>query len=634
MKGNGAVAKQTNDGLSRRDFLKGAAVVGAAGGIGALGIPGIAGAATTSSDDWMPTKWDYTADVVIIGYGYAGQAAAIEADQKGSSVIILEKAPFRERGGNSRVCGQGLLAPSPAIWEDYKAYITHMTEGQGYPTNHGEGYTSADTIALYVEGSYETRAWFESLGMPLNAANNGGGPGAWIPFYPTFPGADAIASEDQYWTNRTKVEGAEAKSGNVWANLEHYIDTKTKVEIKYKTPAKRLVQNPETREVLGVIVTQSGKEKAIKARQAVVVCGGGWEYNQEMVRNFQHMPELYSIGSPHNTGETIKMCWDAGAAPYNMSVVAAPTYWCAGVVPGYKGTIQLANQTSNGPFIMVGRNNKRFIDEFRGSVAGIQNKAIADREGTLTVSGQEIRDGAYVPKSTPEPIHMIFDEAGRLSRAMFSMFFGWAAYVEGFKGSSDNSAELANGWIIKADTIAELAEKTGRNADELQATIDRWNSDCANGKDTQFDTGDPNRAPYMRPANRLQPFTTGPFYAIEAHQCTLNTQGGMARNPKSEVMSIEGPPIPRLYAAGENGDIWTILYQCMSNAGAGCMVHGRIAGDEASKLDRWDSAAAKALAAKKVAAKKAAARKAAAKKAAARKAAARKAAARRVAASK
>ena len=57
-------------------------------------------------------------------------------------------------------------------------------------------------------------------------------------------------------------------------------------------------------------------------------------------------------------------------------------------------------------------------------------------------------------------------------------------------------------------------------------------------------------------------------------------------------MSIEGPPIPRLYAAGENGDIWTILYQCMSNAGAGCLVHGRIAGEEAAKLARWDGAAA------------------------------------------
>ena len=83
MKGTKAVAKQTNDGLSRRDFLKGAAVVGAAGSLGALGIPGIAGAATTSSEDWMPAKWDYTADVVVIGDGYAGQAAAIEADMTG-----------------------------------------------------------------------------------------------------------------------------------------------------------------------------------------------------------------------------------------------------------------------------------------------------------------------------------------------------------------------------------------------------------------------------------------------------------------------------------------------------------------------------------------------------------------------
>ena len=590
------MAKQMNDGLSRRDFLKKSAVVGAAGGLGAMGLPGIAGAAEASSADWMPAKWDYTADVVVIGTGYAGQGAAIAAHKNGASVLVIEKAPFRERGGNSRVCGQGLLAPSPAIHEDYKKYLTHMTEGQGFPTTHGEGFTSAETISFYVEQSYQTRLWFESLGMPLVGANNGGGPGMWMPFYPTFPGADAIGTEDQYWTHRTKVAGGEPKAGNVWANLEQYILNNTDVEFMYKTAAKRLVQNPKTREVLGLIVKQAGKEKAIKARQGVIVCAGGFEFNKEWIQNFQHMPDLYSIGGPHNTGETISMCWDAGAAPRNMSVVAAPTYRCAGVLPGYKGTIQLSNTTRNGPFIIVGRNNKRFVDEFRGSVAGLQNKAIAELEGTLTVSGQELRNGAYVPQANPEPMHMIFDEVGRKSGAMFSMFFGWAYYVEGFRGSADNSAELANGWMIKADTIAELAEKTGRDPVALQATIDKWNADCANGKDTQFDTGDPNRAPYTRPANRLQPFTEGPFYAIQLHQCTLNTQGGMVRNLKSQVMSIEGPPIPRLYSAGENGDIFTILYQCMSNAGSGCLVHGRVAGEEAAKLSKWDTTAARAAA--------------------------------------
>jgi succinate dehydrogenase/fumarate reductase flavoprotein subunit len=608
-----AVAKQTKDGLSRRDFLKKSAVVGAAGSLGAMGLTGVASAAGSSTADWMPTKWDYTADVVVIGYGYAAQAAAIAADKKGASVIVLEKANFRERGGCSRVCGQGLLAPSPAIWEDYKQYITMMTEGQGFPTNSGQGYTSADTISLYVEASYGTRDWMASLAgndaelqpLVLVPANNGGGPGKWIPFYPTFPGADAIASEDQYWTNNKKIVGAEVKAGNVWANLDYYITKKTDIEIKFKSPAKRLVQNPMTREIFGVIITQAGVEKAVKARKGVVVAAGGFEFNTEWVRNFQHIEECYSYGSPHNTGETIAMCWDAGAAARNMSVIAAPTYRSAGIKPGYKGALGLANYTAAGAFIMIGKNNKRFRDEWRGSVAGIQNKAIADREGTLTVSGAEIRDGVYIPQSNPEPMHYIFDAAG-IKTKMFTSAgnFGWVACVEGFKGSTDNVAELANGWIIQANTIAELCEKMGRDPVQVQATIDRYNASCAAGKDEQFDfTGDDTKAPYMRPAARLVPFAAeGPYYAVQVHRGTLNTQGGIKRNPQSQVMSIEGPPIKRLYSAGENGDIWTILYQCMSNAGAGCLVHGRIAGENAASETAWDTAAA--AAAKKAAAKK------------------------------
>jgi hypothetical protein len=296
------------------------------------------------------------------------------------------------------------------------------------------------------------------------------------------------------------------------------------------------------------------------------------------------------------------MGWDAGAAARNMSVIAAPTYRSAGILPGYKGALGLANYTSAGAFIMIGKNNKRFRDEWRGSVAGIQNKAIAEREGTLTVSGAEIRDGVYIPQSNPEPMHYIFDAPG-IKTKMFTSAgtFGWVACVEGFKGSTDNVAELANGWIIKADTIAELAQKMGRDPVKVQATIDRYNAQCAAGKD-EFDyTGDDTKAPYARPAARLVPFAaTGPYYAIPVHRGTLNTQGGIKRNPHSQVMSIEGPPIPRLYAAGENGDIWTILYQCMSNAGAGCLVHGRIAGENAAMLTAWDTAAAT----KKAAAKK------------------------------
>ena len=588
-KGKGAMAEQTNNKLNRRDFLKKSAVVGGAAGLaGSLGLPGVA-AAATSTADWLPKKWDYTADVVVAGYGFAGQAVAIEAAKAGSSVFILEKTGLREprrqqprlRAGHAGPVTRDLgRLPGVHQGDDGGPGLAHRRTARTSPATTRSGSTS--------RRARDNVEWFKSMGYDVSPANNGGGPGKWIPFFPTFPGADAIAGEDQFWTCTSKDPAGEPKAGDVWANLEVYISKQKNIKIKYETPVKRLVQNPKTREVLGVVVTQAGKEKTIKASKAVAICAGGYEYNEEWARNFQQMTHLYSIGAPSNTGETIQMAWDAGAQPRNMAVVTAPTYNCA-VVPGYKAPIQLAYTAKAGAFIMVGRNNKRFKDEYRSPVTGIANKAIAGLEGTLTYSGQQIQNGAYVKQPWPEPIHYIFDEAARLAGPLFTQggTFGWATCVEGFKNSADNSAELASGWIVKADTIRELATKIGRNPDQLQASVDRWNADCAAGKDKQFDLGDPNYAPYKRPAARLVPFTTGPFYALEVHQCTLNTQGGMTRNTNGQVLGIDGKYIPRLYAAGENGDIWTILYQCMSNVGGGCFAYGRHAGQHAAALKRW-----------------------------------------------
>jgi succinate dehydrogenase/fumarate reductase flavoprotein subunit len=597
------VVEKRQEGLTRRDFLTGAAAIGAgtAGGL-ALGGVGTALAGTASTDDWMPAAWDDSADVVIIGYGFAGQATAIEAAKAGASVLILEKMQFKERGGNSRVCGQGMLAPDSDIWTAYESYIKEATEGQGFPTTHCAGVTSDDTIKFYVEQSAKNRDWFSNLGYPLISANNGPGPGTWIPFFPTFPGAAQIATEPQFWTTDTATPGAHTGPGKVWYNLEDYIAKQSNIRIKYKSPAKRLVQNPTTKEVLGVVVTQDGKEKFIKASKAVAVCGGGYEFNHEMTKAFQGKDFLFTQGAPSNTGETILMAAAAGAALRNMTVVAAPTYLSAGIFPQYKGAIPLVNYLGAGGFILVGANNKRFKDEYRQAITGYQNLAIADREGTLTYSGQQIQNGVYVRQPMPEPCHFIFDETARLSGQLFGSSMSWVDNVEGYKASSDSSAELANGWVIQADTIAELATKIGRDPDELEATVTKWNTDCANGVD-EFNEGiyaatstTGTYQPYARPASRLVPLAaSGPYYAVQVYQCTLNTQGGMVRNLNSEVMSTDDKPIPRLYAAGENGDIWTILYQCMSNVGGGCFGYGRVAGQQAAALAPWDSTSSSTL---------------------------------------
>jgi hypothetical protein len=54
-------------------------------------------------------------------------------------------------------------------------------------------------------------------------------------------------------------------------------------------------------------------------------------------------------------------------------------------------------------------------------------------------------------------------------------------------------------------------------------------------------------------------------------------------------LDIEGEVIPRLYSAGENGDIWTWVYQCMSNVGGGCYGYGRVAGENAAAEEPWDA---------------------------------------------
>ena len=238
--------------------------------------------------------------------------------------------------------------------------------------------------------------------------------------------------------------------------------------------------------------------------------------------------------------------------------------------------------------IMVGANNKRWRDEFRNSLKhmGLPNVKNAVLEGAAPFVGVVMENGVYVRDKFPMPMHVIFDEQARLSGPLFSGAF--STQVEGYVPSADNSKELADGWIIKADSIRELATKLGRDPDALEATVKKWNASCAAGKDLEFDTGDPNHVPYDRPKNLLNPFGGGPVYAVEAFPQSLNTQGGMRRNTKAQVLDTGGKPIPRLYAAGELGDIWSVMYQCCSNAGAGCCGHGMIAGKNAAKETPWE----------------------------------------------
>jgi succinate dehydrogenase/fumarate reductase flavoprotein subunit len=565
--------------MKRRDFIKTTAA-----GVSAATVWSLSDKDAKAVAPSDVTRWDYEADVVVVGCGFAGQTAAITAHDAGASVLMLEKSNEHDQGGNSRVCGQGFVAPSPAIWEGYTKYLKQATTGQGFPQ-------SDEWIQFFLEEGYNNRAWFEGLGTKIESAPPPFGVGGWIPFFPQFPGADAVASEPSfYWLP------AGLGAGRNWYFLEDCVKERKGIKKMYETPAKKLVQDPETKEILGVVAETLWetypRDIYIKARRAVCVCNGGYEYNQQMCRDFIHIPVFTSQGSPYNTGDGIKMCMAVGADLRNMGAYAAPTYFGADKYPQYKTCIR-SNMPSKGAAIVIGANNKRWRDEYRAALTGIQNKEKARLEGAFNGVGSVIENGVYVRDKYPMPMHLIFDEAARLGGAIFGTSMSWAYDIDGFRGSPDNSVELGYGWIKKADTIEALATLLGREPDELmgrvplQQTIDTWNASCAAGKDLEFDTGDPNSAPYSRSKARLVPFTAGPYYAVELFPSCLNTQGGMVRNLKGQVLDKEGNVIPKLYAAGENGGFWNHLYQCMSNVGSDCYALGRMAGKYAAAEDPW-----------------------------------------------
>jgi predicted oxidoreductase len=153
--------------------------------------------------------------------------------------------------------------------------------------------------------------------------------------------------------------------------------------------------------------------------------------------------------------------------------------------------------------------------------------------------------------------------------------------VAGYEWSDDNSAEIAKGWIVKADSIAELALELGRDPAAVERAVHEYNAACAAGHDAAFG----------RNPQTLQPIAQPPFYAIRIDPAIVCTGGGAKRNIESEVIAHDGRTIPRLFEAGELGSMFSNLYQNGSYL-TECMISGRAAGRNGVRQTAWRRPAA------------------------------------------
>ena len=488
---------------------------------------------------WLPEKWDHEADVVVVGFGGAGAAAAITAHDLGASVVLLEKAPEGEEGGNTRIAGQGYLQ----VYDVDKAitYLNALCARHPVPPQ---------MVRAWAEEVHGNNDWVSSIGGdPQEHQHQPEG----IEF-PELPGADCA-----HKFHNGDILGY----SNTWKFFESAVKRRP-IEILYESPARELIQDAITKEILGIRAEQCGRSIHVKARKAVVLTCGGFENNQDMIRNYlPSLPYCYTSGTPYNDGDGIRMAQLVGADLWHMNNYAGPSL--ALKVPEYKSPFSMMalhhTHERPGGMIVVGPDATRFADE-----------KLHTRHGKIR------RNGQWCPMPAPCPMFMVFDHALFTCGPLYDKkpVSGWGRIMERYEWSEDNSAELRRGWIKRAESVADLAASIGLDPASLENSVQRWNRICENGIDPEYGR-----------SRMLVPIGRPPFYAVELSPSMLNTQGGPRRNERGQIVRPDGRPIPRLYSAGELGSIYSDLYQGTGNIGE-CLAFGRISARNAVAETPWE----------------------------------------------
>ena len=499
--------------ISRLDFLKGAAATGCMGALATLGFAKNASAEEeTSFASTIP--WNAEYDAVVVGLGGAGAIAAIDMADAGLDVVVLEKAPYGHEGGNTRYSSQRFLVVAE---EDREKMMTYMKSVRGLYEN-----MSDEVISFLVDGFTKTLPYYEKLGGTAYELKLD-------PEFPSFEGSDIV----------TKCYTMNEGGKGFWPILRAAVtEREDHIHVWYESPAQCLVQDPVSKTILGVKVQREDGEYYVRAKRGVVLACGGFEANNRMVEDYLQLPYAIPLGSPYNTGDGITMAQEAGADLWHMSALSGPFLEFQNpntTIPFRQlmGTLSYSSLKDLSA-IIVGADGTRFVEETVGL-----------KHGHVLFHGMFIR----VPLSLPA--FAIFDEQARLTKPLYRV---WSQGME---------KELEKGWIIKADTLEELAEKISVPAEGLVGQIERYNGYCEKGVDEELG----------RPAEYLHAFGDGPYYALPLVPAMINTQGGPARNIECEVLDVHGNPIPRLYSAGELGSFYSSIYQGAGNLGE-CMVTG------------------------------------------------------------
>ncbi|MDQ1105704.1 FAD-dependent oxidoreductase [Nocardioides zeae] len=470
-----------------------------------------------------------TYDVVVVGLGGAGAAAAIEAHDAGLAVLVVEKAA--EGGGNTRESGGSLRHV-----DDQEAACAALR-------TYADAVTGEDVQRAFVEGLPSTTAWLTSLGADLVA------PSAWTKGYPgtksqTLEGA----GRDGALGGRLRVAADDGRSGGeaLWDVLRAAVEQRG-IEVRHGMRCEALLVDDHGA-VRGVRARDAGGQGGaveLTARRGVVLATGGFGADRQMQLNFlgRSMP---SMGLPDgNTGDGVRLAQQAGAGLWHVSAYATVMGYD---LPGVDQALQHQMPVPNYVYVDAGGN--RFLDELGYDWHALPHAFLP----TVGEPGAAAWGRTFV----------VFDETARRAGPIINATtragrrLGWSA---------DNSAEIERGWIKRGTTPEELAEQLGLPGEALARSLADYDEACRGTRADAFGR------------TELAGLAAPPYYGLEVLPILCNTQGGPRRDARARVLDPYGNPIAGLYAAGELGSIWGKHYPGAGNV-TEALVFGRIAGRE------------------------------------------------------
>jgi tricarballylate dehydrogenase len=484
-------------------------------------------------------------DVIVVGGGNAALCAALSAKETAKRVLLLERAPEDEAGGNSRFTA-GLLRIVYNGAEDL-AQLIDLSKEEIERTDFGT-YTAEqflddmarvteyrcdpDLTEILVKQSFPTALWMRKKGLRFTAA--------W--------GRQAfkIDGRFKFWGGLT-LEAIGGGPGLVDSLTQ--IAKKSGIEIWYEARAGSLIADDSG--VHGVVVKRAGKTTEVKAK-AVVLAAGGFQANAEMrARYLGPGWELAKVrGTRFNTGDVIRMALDIGAQPIGNWSGCHAVAWERNA-PEF-GDLAVGDQFQKHSYpwgIYINAEGKRFVDE-----------------------GADFRNYTYAKYG-----RVILSQPGQ---------FAWQIFDAKVKSQLRDEYRIKQVTKVTANTLEDLVKKLDDvDADAALAEIKAYNA--AVRKDVPFNPNvkDARRTEGLaiNKSNWANTIDTPPFEAYAVTCGITFTFGGLRINPHAQVISTDGEPISGLYAAGELvGGIFYFNYPGGTGLTNGA-VFGKIAGASAAR---------------------------------------------------